>query len=175
MITIDYKILETLKTNNTSKKNSISNTMSESQCLKVFNHLRENYKDPINETTLSILITGLLQSGGSNKNAGNSVSYHFSDTDGEHTLTASQLLNAIKKVDKKATPRQYAKGVASMVAELATFFEIEGDLASQMKLTHPDLSVQDAVWCSNFQTHNPNCPHMVRNWLVENYKSRFKS
>lgn len=38
----------------------------------------------------------------------------------------------------------------------------EGDLAKQMRRDDPQLQFSDAVWCSNFQTTNPQCPEKVR-------------
>lgn len=137
---------------------------------KINEKLSENLKieDP---TILSVLITLLLQGGGSNKNAGNSVSVEFEG----YTLTSKQLLEVIQQFKKKGTVRQYARGIADQVHEVADNLEIEGDLAQQMKLDHPDLSLKDSVWCSNFQTRNPKCPKNVRAWLNENHKNRFKN
>jgi len=123
------------------------------------------------QTTLLILITILLQGGGSNKNAGNSVNAIYEG----HTLTSKQLLEIIQQFKKKGTIRQYARGIADEIQTVASILEIEGDLAHQMKLDYPDLSIEDSVWCSNFQTRNPNCPENVRFWLNHNHKKRFKN
>lgn len=123
------------------------------------------------QTTLFILITILLQGGGSNKNAGNSVNVNYEG----YTLTSKQLLEIIQQFKKKGTIRQYARGIANEIQKVASILEIEGDLAHQMRLDYPDLSIEDAVWCSNFQTRNPNCPENVRFWLNDNHKNRFKN
>lgn len=49
------------------------------------------------QTTLLILITILLQGGGSNKNAGNSVNANYEG----YTLTSKQLLEIIQQFKKK--------------------------------------------------------------------------
>ncbi len=135
---------------------------------KIIENVITNLKLEESETAW-ILITGVLQLGGSNQKAGNSISF----TLGAHTLTAQQLNNIIKKTTKNGTNRQLARSIADEVAQIATSLNIPGDLHSQMALEYPDISETDKVWCSNFQTQNPNCPDLVRDWLVKNYKSRF--
>lgn len=48
--------------------------------------------------------------------------------------------------------------MADDIVEFAKVMEEEGDLAKQIKLQYSDLKIDDLVWCSNFQTKNPNCP-----------------
>jgi hypothetical protein len=50
-----------------------------------------------------------------------------------------------------------------------------GNLARTMKLEMKNVTHEEAVWASDFQTYNPECPDRVRNWLVKNYRSRFRS
>ena len=50
----------------------------------------------------------------------------------------------------------------------------EGNLSRTIKLELKNLSKEDLVWASDFQTYNPNCPSRVKNWLVKNYKERFR-
>lgn len=119
--------------------------------------------------TAWILITAVLQLGGSNQKAGNLISF----TVNQHTLTAQQLNKIIRKTIKNGTNRQLARSIANEVAQIAISLNIPGDLHSQMSLEYPNLSDTEKVWCSNFQTQNPNCPDLVRDWLVKNYKSRF--
>lgn len=119
--------------------------------------------------TAWILVTGVLQKGGSNQKAGNAISF----TVGEKSLTSHELQKFIKEVIKNGTNRQLAKSIADDVAKIALEFNIPGDLHAQMKFEFPNLSDSDAVWCSNFQTTNPRCPESVRNWLISNYRSRF--
>lgn len=49
-----------------------------------------------------------------------------------------------------------------------------GNLAKTMKMEVSDLSREDAVWASDFQTYNENCPEKVKNWLIKNYRQRFR-
>ena len=101
----------------------------------------------------------MLQSGGTNKKAGNSVVFTYDD----YSLAASELQTLIKKVKKNATNRQLARILANQIVEISIELNIAGDLAKQMRYEHPDLSEIEKIWCSNFQTTNSNCPERVRN------------
>ena len=39
-----------------------------------------------------------------------------------------------------------------------------------MKLDHPNLTLEEECWCSNFQSANADCPDAVREWLAEHVK-----
>jgi len=131
-------------------------------------------KKKCSETVAVCLIAGLAQKGGTNKSATNSATFSLNIGKNKPvSLTAQELINIIKLHEKSGTIRQLARSLADEIYELATALKIDGDLASQMRYDYPELSFEDAVWCSNFQTTNPNCPTNVRDWLVNNYKSRF--
>ncbi len=169
MIYIDLEKLNKVDKETIKKKTQLESTLSPEIIEEINLLLLEKLKIE-DQTTLFILITILLQGGGSNKNAGNTVNANYES----HSLTTKQLLEAIQQVKKRGTIRQYARGVADEIQTVARVLEIEGDLAHQMKLDHPSLSLEDAVWCSNFQTRNPNCPENVRSWLNDNHKNRFR-
>jgi len=115
-------------------------------------------------------MTGLLQKGGSNSKAGSSINFSV----GEYSLSSRQLNETIKKHSRIGTNRQMARIIADEVAEIALKLNIFGDLHNQMLLEYPNMTDQEKVWCSNFQTTNLKCPENVRKWLVMNYRSRFK-
>lgn len=145
-----------------------TNTFSETTINKIIEEITTNLTLPEIELAW-ILIAGVLQRGGSNLKAGNAVSY----TIGTYTLSSQQLNKIIRKFVKNGTNRQLARTIANEIADIALTLNIPGDLHSQMLIEHPKMSDQDKVWCSNFQTQNPNCPDHIREWLVKNYKSRF--
>lgn len=118
-----------------------------------------------------ILVTGVLQRGGTNQSAVNVVTFNFND----NSLSAKELLKYIKEVQANATVRQFARSVANDIVDIAMALNIPGDLHSQMRFEHPNLSDSEAVWCSNFQTQNPSCPDTVRDWLVHNHRHRFNN
>lgn len=114
------------------------------------------------------LIMGIGQNGGSNKNIG-TVSY----TVDKYSLSNIELNKAIGSIDKAATPRQFFRTIRDEVQELAEAFGEPGDLHRKLLADHPNASLTDQTWCSNFQTGNPNCPELIRDWLLQNAKQRF--
>jgi hypothetical protein len=145
----------------------ITSEMSEDAAFQIVNNISE--KKGTSVTVTVALIAGLAQNGGTNKGAGSSAKFSFE----EKTLTAQELTTQIRKVQENGTIRQLARTMADDIAAVSTKLGIEGDLANQMRYDYPDLSHEEAVWCSNFQTTNINCPVRVRNWLVDNYRKRF--
>ena len=153
----------------TKKSNSKNlNTFTEDEIKKITSLITENLNIS-NDNITMILIAGVLQLGGSNQKAGNAITYNL----GEYSLSSQQLNSFIKKIIKNGTNRQLARTLANEVADIAIALNIPGDLHNQMLLEFPNLSETEKVWCSNFQTQNPNCPENVRKWLVDNFRSRF--
>mmetsp|Transcript_12518 Transcript_12518/g.32319 ORF Transcript_12518/g.32319 Transcript_12518/m.32319 type:complete len:213 (-) Transcript_12518:555-1193(-) len=124
-------------------------------------------KKNVDSEVAMVLITGLAQSGGANKNS--NCSYKALDA----TLSAHELLQAIQTVQKEGTNRQFFRCIRDQIAEIATALEEEGDLAGQLRLEMPTATLEEAVWCSSFQTTNPKCPENTRKWLVHNHQKRF--
>jgi hypothetical protein len=116
-----------------------------------------------------ILITGLCQSGGTNRNAGGNVSFSVNDK----KLTALEF-QKICEYKGNGTARQFARTMANEIKEFATILELEGDLAKQMRAHNPLITKDQAIWCSNFQSENPSCPIEIREWLIKDRESRFK-
>lgn len=155
--------------NNTKKNTSKSlNKFTKEEVTKIINLITENL-NITDENITMILITGVMQLGGSNQKASNAVSYHL----GAYNLSSQQLNNFIKKVIKNGTNRQLARTLADEIAQIAIALDIPGDLHNQMLLEFPNLSETEKAWCSNFQTQNSNCPENIRKWLVKNFRSRF--
>ena len=153
----------------TKKSNSKNlNKFTQKEVEQILDLITEKLTITDNNITL-ILVAGVLQLGGSNQKSGNAVSYNL----GEYSLSSQQLNNFIKKIVKNGTNRQLARTIADEIAEIALAINIPGDLHTQMLLEYPNSSDIEKVWCSNFQTQNPNCPENVRKWLVENFRSRF--
>lgn len=71
------------------------------------------------------------------------------------------------------TPRQFARTMANDIFRFAEIMEEEGDLARQIAMDYPNLTLKEKVWCSNFQTTNPDCPESMKAWLVTNFRNRF--
>lgn len=125
MIRIDLEKLNKVDKKIIKKKTKLESILSMEIIEEINLKLLETLKIE-DQTTLLILITILLQGGGSNKNAGNSVNAIYEG----HTLTSKQLLEIIQQFKKKGTIRQYARGIADEIQTVASILEIEGDLAT---------------------------------------------
>lgn len=116
-----------------------------------------------------IIIAGLLQKGGANKNGINHINFTYNNL----TLSAKELRNIVCKIKNDLTMWQLAWFLANDIVKIAFLLEMEGDLSNQIRYEYPLLSLKESIWCSSFQTTNPNCPKKIRNWLVKNYWNRF--
>lgn len=90
-------------------------------------------------------------------------------------LTAGNILDSLKDVDRGLTPRKLARSIRSEILETATVWAIPGNLSKKYSQVYPDASMNELIWASDFHTFSddPNMPDQVRNWLIENYTSRF--
>jgi hypothetical protein len=145
----------------------VTNSLTDDICNQIIDKIKEKYSFTIEQTF--VVIAGVLQRGGTNKSARSNTKFIMNGI----SFSAQDLQNIINTISKNSTNRQFARAMANEIAEIALTLSIEGDLANQMRFEYPDLSSTEAVWCSNFQTTNPNCPDRVRKWLVNNYKNRF--
>lgn len=146
----------------------VINLLTDEVCNQIIDKITEKYNLTIDQTF--IVLTGLLQRGGTNKGAGSNTKFSLNTIN----FSAQDLQNIINSVSKNSTNRQFARAMSNEIADVALILGIEGDLANQMRFEYPDLTLTEAVWCSNFQTTNKRCPDRVREWLVSNYKNRFK-
>lgn len=117
-----------------------------------------------------VAIAILLQYGATNSGGADQIEVKYKGI----TAKARDLHNAIERVDKKITARQFARTHANAIQEIGHTLGIPGDLAKKRALEVATQSAEEASWCSNFQTQNPACPDTVRQWLVANFKSRFQ-
>nr|YP_009492244.1 hypothetical protein [Pseudopediastrum sp. CL0201VA]AWI68896.1 hypothetical protein [Pseudopediastrum sp. CL0201VA] len=108
-----------------------------------------------------------MKIGGSNLNAGGKVKAIYADKE----LNSSQFTNFCR--GEGGTPRQFARAMGTIIANAAMKLGEPGDFSRLMRLDQPNLSDEHAVWCSNFQSQNPDCPEVVQTWLRENYNKRF--
>lgn len=89
-------------------------------------------------------------------------------------ITVGNFIESCKKHD--TTPRKFARAIRNEIIKVATHFNLEGNLAKTYKLDFPSHEKQDLIWVSDFQTFsdNPAMPTHVSQWLLENYKKRFR-
>ena len=123
------------------KKNYQKTVLIDSNTIdKVIEEIKQKFKLSSKEEAM-ILITGLLQKGGSNKNALNSVKFTYDN----NTLSAKEFQDTIHKIKKNITSRQFAKVIANDIAKVGLLLELEGDLSNQMRYEYPNLTVEEAV------------------------------
>ena len=113
----------------------------------------------------------ILQRGGTSRNAPATMKMVFE--------TGTVTLESIRRQCRAANDtkvRQFARGIKNEIIEIMLYLGSnapDGNLAKTMRLDK-DLSKDQAIWCSDFQTYNSQCPDEVRAWLVKNYRNRFR-
>lgn len=125
---------------NIKKNYKASNKIDEKITDKIIEEIKDRLKIESKEEAL-VLVTGVLQKGGSNKNALNSVKFEHNNK----TLSAQELQQIVSKIQKNVTNRQFARAIANDIAKISLLLEIEGDLANQIKYEYPNLSIEEAV------------------------------
>jgi hypothetical protein len=125
---------------NIKKNYKTSNKIDEKITDKIIEETKDRLRIESKEEAL-VLITGVLQKGGSNKNALNSVTFEHNNK----ILSAQELQQIVSKIQKNITNRQFARAIANDIAKISLLLEIEGDLSNQIKYEYPNLSIQEAV------------------------------
>lgn len=92
------------------------------------------------------------------------------------TLTAGNIMDSIKDSDRSLTPRKLARALRNEILEISMAWSIPGNLSKKYLQSHPDATIAELVWASDFHTfsEDANMPEEVKNWLIENYTSRFE-
>jgi len=113
----------------------------------------------------------LLQKGATSPKTPGGTKFCF----GKAEVSVEMIRKHCKK--NKITVRQLARGLKDKIME---FMMILGEKAPQgnqsrnMKLELKNVTHEEAVWASDFNTYNENCPDRVRIWLVNSYRRRFR-
>ena len=89
-------------------------------------------------------------------------------------LKVSEFRAALKVTG--ITARKFARGIRGIIIKVARLHGLEGNLSKSYKLEVPNADAQDLIWVSDFQTFSddPAMPEGVRQWLLENYRTRFR-
>jgi hypothetical protein len=125
---------------NIKKNYKTSNQIDEKITDKIIEEIKDRLKVESKEEAL-VLVTGVLQKGGSNKNALNSVKFEHNNK----ILSAQELQQVVNKIQKNLTNRQFARAIANDIAKISLLLEIEGDLSNQIKYEYPNLSIEETV------------------------------
>lgn len=113
----------------------------------------------------------ILQRGGTSRNAPTTMKMEFPFG----TVTLDAIRRQCRATNDTKV-RQFARGIKDEIIEIMKFLgqdAPDGNLAKTMRLDK-DLTKEYAIWCSDFQTYNRQCPDEVRSWLVKNYRNRFR-
>lgn len=110
--TIDLSTLANEAISGKASSRTVSE-LSKDNCTKVLKAIKGK-KGLANVNQSLMLVTGLLQNGGSNRNAGSSVSYTLYGK----SLTSAVLLNLIRsEVSTNSIIRQFARGLSTEIAQ----------------------------------------------------------
>ena len=143
----------------------------ETTCEKIFNGIHKELKSSEQQQDLFIGVSCILQRGGTSRNAPSTMKMNINNLD----ITLDMIRRNCRT--HNVSVRQFARGIKQDIIEVMQFLgenAPDGNLAKTMRLDHPDLSKDDAIWASDFQTYNSDCPDVVKKWLVKNYRSRFR-
>jgi hypothetical protein len=158
--------LEKVKELKSGSNNTAVGLLTASQTEAVLKKVMEKKKCSREEAMA--LAAGLCQRSGTNRTASSNVAYQING----NVLTATEF-QKICAEEGKGTARQFARTMADTIVEFSRILGEEGDLARQMRFDDPTISSEEAVWCSNFQSGNPNCPETARTWLTQDLRRRF--
>lgn len=175
----DYSFDELLTVSDTASTTpSSTGQASQSELDEIFQKFRQ-YKTPHlpdNPTTKSQFIASIVylaQCGTTSPNFNENRSCpHF----GFAWLTAGIARNIMRSVNRSLTFRKVARSYRKEAIAVAKRFELEGNLAKAYKLDNPTATMEQLIYVSDFNTFSddPTIPSEVRNWLLQNFKKRFK-
>ena len=117
-----------------------------------------------------IAIAILLQSGGTTRGCDGNLQ----TTIASKPYKLSQLRKALSESKLKNCERKLARTLAEPIAEIAFKFSIPGNLSKQIIRAHPERSftAEETVYLSDFQADNPNCPEIIRRFILEAFDTK---
>lgn len=118
---------------------------------------------------ITACVCNLLQRGGTSPR----MNPESTITVGEITIKKSHITKACEKY--RITPRQLARSMAQIIAAYCITHQIPGNQSKGYRLYNIAATPQQLAYASDFQTNNPNCPPEVKEWLIQNFNSRFGS
>ena len=113
-----------------------------------------------------ILLTIIAQRGGANAKAKVIHAYDKIETSSEF------ILKCVKQICPEGTVRQLFKSIRNVIADYAKILQLEGDLGRQIRKDIPDITMEESVWASTFQTGNPDVPTRIKTWLANDRRTR---
>lgn len=161
-------------TNKISVETPNSGIATHNEINKVITTILDSKKISKNERNFGAILTGisiLCQQGATSPKCSQNKNIKIAGIE----IKVSDITSACK--NSGITTRKLARGIASQVLRVAGHYGIEGNLAKTYKLENPDYEKQDLIWVSDFQTfsEDPAMPSHIREWLLNNYNTRFKA
>lgn len=138
--------------------------VTEEQSLNLVKSLADTKKITLKQAFTGICI--ICQKGGTSKRAAGTI---YANVDGVQ-ITLEEIR---KHLTRGISLRQWARTNASSIQVVSDKFSIAGDLAKIIARNHPDISLSDGIWLSNFQMDNLNCPENLRNYIREHFHNLF--
>lgn len=94
--------------------------------------------------------------------------------------TAEVTVDVIRKHCKKnkITVRQFARGLKEKIMEFLLILgdnAPEGNQARSFRLENKNVTREEAIWASDFNTYHEGCPERVKAWLIYSYRRRFRT
>ena len=91
------------------------------------------------------------------------------------TITMKEVKVSLQSIDPSLTPRKLARSLRDDILIVAKAWGIEGNLSKRFKQQFPSATFNELVWASDFHTFTPNnaIPDDVKDWLIQNYTSRW--
>jgi UDP:flavonoid glycosyltransferase YjiC (YdhE family) len=114
-------------------------------------------------------LCGLLQAGAYLKGVQNRV-INFNNV----PFDKKELVYALEKAKSTFTLRVIARSIKEEIIIVSRKYQIPGHLFARFKIEHPELpldfknnpeALEYAIYCTDFQIDNPNCPQVVRTFL----------
>lgn len=171
---IDVEIEQVLENTNLQSNPGMGfDRASNSQVNSILKGLLSKYGEPLNKESfarITVTVSHMCQVG--------VTSPKFAETrvfdDYGIPVKVLDLRAECKKTG--TTVRKLARALRDRIILVAQRYNLEGNLAKVYKLENPNFDSQDLVWVADFQTFskNPAMPEHVSQWLIKNYRNRFK-
>jgi hypothetical protein len=143
---------------------------SEYVCKKVLDDISRDKRGP--KFDVAVAASHLCQGGATSPKSPDDKKVFVNNI----SLSNRELKTSCKK--NGVTVRQFARGFKDGIIDnmmvLGWEFASPGNLSKQIQIDIPNLSKEELLWASDFQTYNERCPERVREWLLKNYKNRFQ-
>jgi hypothetical protein len=176
------KIFEESKGSLSEKSENINNALQDFQqageasmlvCGKIFTAIHKEAGSEATKADTFLATAFILQMGATSPKTPGTKKMSIASA----TVTVDMVRKACRE-ENKTTVRQFARGIKQEVIDILLAMgdaAPEGNLARTIKLELKNLTKEELMWASDFQTYNDNCPTRIRNWLVKNYRSRFRT